>query len=240
MGAALTSTGVLALLALTRVLPVDPRRWRDNVGGGLERLRGVVDRAYDVATYLRLDPTDGDGVRTRIIRRYRAVLRRLEGDYDEIVIVAHSQGTILTIATLFGDAWRRYGEVAGSPWGVRPWADAVGGSPLTGRLRGIVTMGSPFRQTYEARLPGQYDWLDPARPDLAAADAAVLAHLGQRLSRPRLRRPRDLPGPARPRQRARGPRARVAGAGASRSRCGWSTSACTAPATTPATGATAS
>ena len=45
VGAALTSTGVLALIALTRILPVDPRRWRDNVGGGLERLRGVVDRA---------------------------------------------------------------------------------------------------------------------------------------------------------------------------------------------------
>ncbi|MEZ0286010.1 MAG: hypothetical protein ACAH79_12350, partial [Thermoleophilia bacterium] len=169
VGAALTSTGVLALIALTRILPVDPRRWRDNVGGGLERLRGVVDRGYDVATYLRLDPTDGDGVRTRIIRRYRAVLRRLEGEYDEIVIVAHSQGTILTIATLFGDARRRYGEAAGSLWGVRPWAEAVGGSALAGRLRGVVTMGSPFLQTYEARLPGQYDWLDPRRRDALAA-----------------------------------------------------------------------
>jgi hypothetical protein len=92
------------------------------------------------------------------------VLRRLEGDYDEIVIVAHSQGTMLTIATLFGDARRRHPEAGGSLWGVRPWTEAVGASRLTGALRGVVTMGSPFRQTYEARLPGQYDWLDPARP----------------------------------------------------------------------------
>jgi len=56
-------------------------------------MRGHVDRAYDVATYLRIDPTDGTGVRTRIIRRFRALLRRIERDYDEVVIVAHSQGT---------------------------------------------------------------------------------------------------------------------------------------------------
>ncbi len=97
------------------------------------------------------------------------MLGRLEGDYDEIVIVAHSQGTMLTIATLFGDARRRFREAPDTLWGVRPWTDAVGRSPLTGRLRGVVTMGSPFRQTYEARLPGQYDWLDPARPDALAA-----------------------------------------------------------------------
>jgi hypothetical protein len=168
-GAALASTGVLALVVLARVLPIDPRRWRENVGGGLERLRGVVDRAYDVATYLRLDPTDGEGIRSRIIRRYRAVLGRLERDYDEIVIVAHSQGTMLTIATLFGDARRRFPESEATQWGVRPWAEAVGSSPLPARLRGVVTMGSPFRQTYEARLPGQYDWLDPGRPDALAA-----------------------------------------------------------------------
>lgn len=166
--AAVTSAGVLGLLAVARVVPVDPRAWRQSVGGGLEKLRGVVDRAYDVATYLRIDPLDKAGVRTRIIRRFRALLGELEGRYDEIVIVAHSQGTILTIATLFGDAMRRDAEAQGSLWGVRRWTDARGASPLTSRLHGVVTMGSPFRQTYEARLPGQYDWLDPAKPEALA------------------------------------------------------------------------
>lgn len=167
VGAAITSAGLLALLALARFLPVDPRRWRSDVGGGLERLRAQVDRAYDVATYLRIDEAEGAGVRTRIIRRFRALLRRLEDDYDEIVILAHSQGTMLTIATLFGDARRRDAEAAGDDRGVRPWSAAVGESRLTTTLRGVMTFGSPFRQTYEARLPGQYDWLDPAgSPDL--------------------------------------------------------------------------
>jgi len=168
VGGALASAGLLALVALARVLPVDPRDWRGGVGAGLERMRGYVDRAYDVATYLRIDPTGGAGVRTRIIRRFRAVLDGVEDDYDEVVIVAHSQGTMLTVATLFGDALRREREAPGEPWGVRPWREVAGASPLTTRLRAVLTFGSPFRQTYEARLPGQYDWLDPSTGDALA------------------------------------------------------------------------
>jgi hypothetical protein len=200
----------------------------------------VVDRAYDVATYLRLDPTEGDGVRTRVIRRYRAVLGRLEGDYDEIVIVAHSEVTMLTIATLFGDARRRFREAATAQWGVRPWAEAVGPSPLTGRLRRVVTMGSPFRQTYEARLPGQYDWLEPAKPAALALRMRPFSFTWVNAYRAR-----DFVGravfqdPSTPRRRGKGAVA-SGGSRGSRGRCGSSTSASWGPATTPATGATGS
>jgi hypothetical protein len=39
-------------------------------------------------------------------------------------------------------------------------------------LRAVLTFGSPFRQTYEQRLPGQYDWLDASAGEALGARLA--------------------------------------------------------------------
>jgi hypothetical protein len=151
---------VVGCLALARVVPVDPRRWREDIGGALARLRVGADIAYDVATYLRIDH-DGDGVRSRVVARYRALLDELERQgYREVVVAAHSQGSMYSVTTIAGDRHRRDPEPGSGGWGVAPWCDARPGS----RLRvALLTFGCPIRQTYEARLPGQYAWTGDAR-----------------------------------------------------------------------------
>lgn len=104
---------LLGALALGRLVPVDPRKWRDEVGEPLKAARKGIDLIY-VATYLRIDR--GSGIRTRVVARFRAVLRAAEGRYDRVVVVAHSQGSMYAIATLFGDGARDEKE-GGSGWG---------------------------------------------------------------------------------------------------------------------------
>lgn len=166
-GAGVGSAVVLGALAALRFLPVDPRRLTASVGGGLEALRRLIDRGYDVATYLRIDR--GDGVRTRVVARFRALLDELAEDHDVIVIAAHSQGSMYAIATLMGDAYRREPE-PGSRWGVRPLSEVEGCEGAAGALSGLLTFGCPIRQTYAARLPGKYAW--------TGSPASVAARLG--------------------------------------------------------------
>lgn len=152
---ALTAGGFLIAV---RVLGIDPRRPFGNTSGWLERLRIVLDVPYDIVNYLRVTQP-GLGVvapRQRMLRRYRALLRHvgLGGTdrrvYDALVIAGHSQGTVLTAAALFGDANR-------SPQ-ARPLAQEAPGLTLPARVS-LLTAGSPLRQLYEARFPGQYSWL---------------------------------------------------------------------------------
>jgi hypothetical protein len=160
-GWAWLSVIVIALTLLARVLPIDPRGWRGELGGGLGRARTALDIPYDVATYLRIDADDA-GIRSRIVARYRALLRAIESEYDHIVIAAHSQGSMYTLATLAGDRHRAEPEHPGAPgdapWGVAPWPLVHPDSPLVAKRVSLLTFGCPIRQTYEERLPGQYDW----------------------------------------------------------------------------------
>jgi hypothetical protein len=162
------STLILGGLVVARLAPIDPRAHRENVGGWLERLRKGLDIPYDVATYLRID--DGSGVRSRIVARYRALLLRLDAErYTHYVFAAHSQGSMYTLATLFGDRHRAGPERPGSPWGVLPWDEWIAdpsGSAIVARPVALLTFGCPIRQTYEERLPGQYGWTDLASPEL--------------------------------------------------------------------------
>jgi hypothetical protein len=138
-------------------------------------MRKGLDIPYDVATYLRID--EGSGVRSRIVARYRALLLRLDAErYTHYVFAAHSQGSMYTLATLFGDRDRATAEGAGAGWGVLPWDEWVAdpaGSAIVARPVALMTFGCPIRQTYEERLPGQYDWTDVASPELAERTAIL-------------------------------------------------------------------
>ena len=73
------------------------------------------------------------------------------------LIVFHSQGTVLSVATLFGDASRRPPAL--------PLAEEDPQIVLPAEVS-LLTCGSPLRQLYNERLPGQYDWVRelPRRP----------------------------------------------------------------------------
>src|SRR5690606_15385497 len=139
-----------------------------SASGWLERLRIVLDVPYDIVNYLRVTQPEVGVVapRQRMLRRYRALLRHIalggtdRTPYAGLVIAAHSQGTVLTVATLFGDANR-------SPVAAPLAAEAP--ELILPAHMSLLTAGSPLRQLYEARFPGQYAWLQ--------ADVAVPGRL---------------------------------------------------------------
>jgi hypothetical protein len=111
-------------------------------------LRNVVDAALDVDNHLREHPLTS-APRARIAARYSSLLRHVYArGYDKVVIVAHSQGTVIT-----GDLFRFVEAVD------RTHAHLVAG--LASRARcpvALFTMGSPLRQLYGLRFPHLYEW----------------------------------------------------------------------------------
>ena len=108
--------------------------------------RTPLDILLDVDNYLRMDPRTHT-VRARIFARYVSVLSRLSrrdalhpDGYDGIVIVAHSQGTVITADLL------RFLRATGAQAGLRL-------PPIH-----LFTMGSPLRQLYGERFPDLYAW----------------------------------------------------------------------------------
>jgi hypothetical protein len=131
-------------------------------GGRLNQLslglRGVIDAVLDVDNYLRLHPRD-DNPSARIYARYTSLLRYLcrqsipeTEPYDAFIIVAHSQGTVIS-----ADLLRFL---------------AIDPDPALQRLEDsksiyLFTMGSPLRQLYSYAFPHLYRWAiqDPASVD---------------------------------------------------------------------------
>ena len=114
-------------------------------------LRGPLDIALDVDNYFREFPRI-DIPRARIFSRYAALLAHVQSqDYERIVIVSHSQGTVISADLLRFLSSRR--QCAPSAADV----PLVGAKPLP--PISLLTLGCPLRQLYGARFPGLYGWV---------------------------------------------------------------------------------
>ena len=118
-------------------------------------LRGVLDAALDVDNYLRLYPKENT-TRGQIFARYASLLKYLlnckdsqqENAYDEIVIIAHSQGAVITADLLrFLDQYHHH---------LSSW---LGTKESEIPNIYLFTMGSPIRQLYSFAFPHLYYWV---------------------------------------------------------------------------------
>lgn len=124
------------------------------------KLRVALDAVLDVDNYFH-DPIDRLPPRARIFSRYAALLDYVrERGYARVLIVAHSQGTVLS-------------------------ADLLRYLRRTGRLRAhagemalsMMTVGSPLRDLYATRFPLLYRWVGPLRESFEDSGPAA-AELG--------------------------------------------------------------
>ena len=101
------------------------------------RLRVAIDAVLDIDNYFG-DPPNRQPPRGRIFSRYASLLAYLrEQRYARVVIVSHSQGTVISADLL------RYLHVHGRLQGLlgaRPVALVTLGSPLRGQLSGSSSM----------------------------------------------------------------------------------------------------
>ncbi|MBV8517516.1 MAG: hypothetical protein JO197_08960 [Acidobacteria bacterium] len=132
--------------------------------------RAAVDVVLDIDNYMRQSPANATP-RARIAERYVSLLRHLcewrDADgrpYDRIVIVAHSQGTVISADVL------RYLN-ARPDAKLRLINDDTHPQHIPLRL---FTMGSPLRQIYAQAFPHLYDWIHGAAPQLTAPDPTTL------------------------------------------------------------------
>jgi len=125
------------------------------LGGQLSRrlpaLRGPLDVAMDVDNHFREFPRSSIP-RARIFSRYAALLRHVQAQgYDRVVVVSHSQGTVISTELL---------RFLSSRNGAAPAADdlpRLDDRPLP--PVNLLTLGCPLRQLYGARFPGLYAWV---------------------------------------------------------------------------------
>jgi hypothetical protein len=169
---AVQTFGMLSGAAFAWVLAAGPQAKKLTLG-----FRPVLDTMLDVDNWFREHPLDRNP-RARICGRYVSLLRYIcnwtdpiDGKpYDAIVIVAHSQGTVIT-----ADLLRFIGNES------RTWPGSDAYDPELQRLGTmsvfLFTMGSPLRALYGRRFPRLYKWAHhdggptPRRP--AAADLGV-------------------------------------------------------------------
>ena len=159
-------------------------------GGALSRyapwLRAPLDAALDVDNHFREFPRRAIP-RARIFSRYVAVLNHVAAqDYERIVIVSHSQGTVISADLL--RYMKERAEIVGGGRGddqvARLWRDV--GSRIV-----LLTAGCPLRQLYAARFPEMYDWvlrdngavMGPAAADVGAAFWVNVYHTGDYVGR---------------------------------------------------------
>ena len=155
-----TTTGLLALSRVTA-------RW-------LKALRVPLDAALDVDVHFREFPREAIP-RVRIVERYVALLRHVADlGYRRIVIVAHSQGTVITADLLHYLRHRPalLAEGAGRESHSRtsrtadPSPDPLDrlGAALAAVQIDLLTVGCPLRQLYAQRFPAQYTWACDPEP----------------------------------------------------------------------------
>lgn len=126
--------------------------FRDKLKAATLGARVVLDILLDVDNYLREHPRESNP-RGRIAARMASLLKFVYRErYDSIVIIAHSQGTVIAADLLrflhFTKAEQPDEDLA-----------AHGTTPIV-----LFTMGSPLRQLYGLRFPHLYQW---ARHDVS-------------------------------------------------------------------------
>lgn len=118
----------------------------------LGRLRVALDAVLDVDNYFR-DPHDRLPPRARIFSRYASLLDYLRRrGYARLVIVAHSQGSVISADLLHH--LQRGGRLRG----------VAGDAP-----RSLFTLGSPLRDLYATRFPLLYRWMGETGASFATA-----------------------------------------------------------------------
>jgi len=125
------------------------------LGGQLSRhipsLRGPLDVAMDVDNHFREFPRTNIP-RAHIFSRYAALLDHVRAqDYERVVVVSHSQGTVISAELLRFLSSRA--QLAPTP----DDAPLLGGRPLP--PVSLLTVGCPLRQLYGSRFPGLYAWV---------------------------------------------------------------------------------
>lgn len=127
------------------------------LGGVLSRyvpwLRAPLDMALDVDSHFREFPRQGIP-RSRIFSRYVALLEHVAAQgYERIVIVSHSQGTVISAELL------RYLRFRAAAADAAPNDNAAAlWRSLAPRLH-LLTAGCPLRQLYASRFPTLYRWV---------------------------------------------------------------------------------
>lgn len=119
----------------------------DALAAGARPALGII---LDVDNYLRESPKTSTP-RAMIAERFSSLIRELESRRDpggrpyfsRIVIVSHSQGTVISADLL------RFMALTG-----------VTSPDLTNVDLRLITMGSPLRQLYSVNFPHLYDWVD--------------------------------------------------------------------------------
>ena len=125
------------------------------LGGQLSRrlpaLRAPLDVAMDVDNHFREFPRTNIP-RAHIFSRYAALLEHVcSQGYERVVVVSHSQGTVISAELLrFLSSRAQLAPAAGD-------TPVVGGRPLP--PVSLLTLGCPLRQLYGARFPGLYAWV---------------------------------------------------------------------------------
>ena len=126
--------------------------------------RSGIDILLDLDNWLREHPLNRNP-KARISGRYVSLLRYVCGwrdpfdpprGYDAIVIVAHSQGTVITADIFRFLLWESRGDLPAYDPSLAPLDDI----PVT-----LFTMGCPLRDLYALRFPRLYAWArheDPA------------------------------------------------------------------------------
>lgn len=122
----------------------------------LQALRVPLDAALDVDNHFREFPRRAIP-RVVIFERYIALLDMvLRIGYDRIVIVAHSQGTVIT-AELLRYLRQRSRSTRDKEGRVDPLAEL--GGALADADVSLLTVGCPLRQLYARRFPDLYQWV---------------------------------------------------------------------------------
>jgi hypothetical protein len=139
--------------------------WLFLARGSLKKLalgfRPALDLLLDVDNWLREHPLKANP-RARICGRYVSLLRYIANwknpdnpqGYEKIVVIAHSQGTVITADLL---RFLHSSKDAGS---AQRWRDLDSQLQPLGKKLPITlfTMGSPLRQLYGLRFPYLYGW----------------------------------------------------------------------------------